>query len=400
MRPFCIFDTCLCTIRVSLNGVCLTVPAPISFDPKSAGLREQIDALPAGAGIYLLHARTGTPHLARSGNLQRRMRRLFFAEQRGSDTASARLRESVAIVECWTTGSRLESSLVMHSLARQHHPDDYLFRLKLRIPWFVGLTLADPFPRLAVVNRVPKRESMLLGPFASRASAQIYEQQVAGLFQIRRCTDGLKPSPEHPGCVYGEMNQCMRPCQCAVTREEYGAETQRVNDFLATNGRAALSVLTTARDRAAEQTDFEQAAQIHKQVEKMRAASTARDEVVGNVYRMNGVALTRGVEAGEFRLWPMREGYWQDGLRLDIAQDDEQAKSLDQTLRELLSTGLRLPVKQGSRAEDLAIFARWYYSSWRDGTWFPFRTIEDLNYRKLVKEISALAKAERAQMVS
>jgi hypothetical protein len=191
------------------------------------------------------------------------------------------------------------------------------------------------------------------------------------------------------------MNQCLKPCQCAVTREEYATETQRVSDFLATNGRAALNLMTAVRDRAAEQTDFEQAAQIHKQVEKMRAAAAARDEVVANIYHLNGVGLTRGLSSREFRLWPMLEGYWQDCLRLEIPQEDTQARSLDQTLRELLSEGLRNPVRQGRRAEDLAIFSRWYYSSWRDGQWFPFRSIEDLNYRKLVKGISALAKGGR-----
>jgi hypothetical protein len=281
----------------------------------------------------------------------------------------------------------------MHALARQHHPEDYLFRLKLRIPWFVGLTTADPFPRLTVTNRLPRKEGTLLGPFPSRASAQTYEQQVAGLFQIRRCTDALVPSPDHPGCVYGEMNQCMRPCQCAVTREEYATETQRVSDFLTTNGRTALAVMTTARDRAAEQMEFEQAAHIHKQIEKLRAAASARDEIVANVYRLNGVALTPGLHAREFRLWPMFNGLWQDCVRLDIPDDDARAKSLDQTLRELLTRALEKALRQGRRGEDLAIFARWYYSSWRDGQWFPFRTVEDVNYRKLVKAISALVKS-------
>jgi hypothetical protein len=288
----------------------------------------------------------------------------------------------------------------MHNLARRYYPDDYLFRLKLRIPWFVGLTVADAFPRLTVVNRVPRKETVLLGPFPSRASAQLYEQQVAGLFQIRRCTEVLRPSPDHPGCVYGEMNQCMRPCQCAVTREEYATETQRVHEFLMTNGRTALAVMTTARDRAAEQTDFEQAAQIHRQVEKIRAAASAREEVVGNVYHLNGVALTPGIHNREFRFWPMLEGFWQDCLRLDIPQEEWQAKSLDQTLRELLTEGTQRPVKQGRRAEDLAIFARWYYSSWRDGQWFPFRKVEDINYRKLVKEISSRVKGGRAQQAA
>jgi hypothetical protein len=95
----------------------------------------------------------------------------------------------------------------------------------------------------------------------------------------------------------------------------------------------------------------------------------------------------------DFRLWPMVGGHWQDGLRLEIPQDDAQAKSLDQTIRELLTNGLRAPTEQSRRAEDLAIFARWYYSSWRDGQWFPFRSIEDLNYRKLVKEISSMVKS-------
>lgn len=328
------------------------------------------------------------------------MKRLLISDANTTETAFTRIREKVAFVECWVTSSRLETSLLMHVLARRHFPDDYLFRLKLRIPWFLGLTVANPFPRLAVVNRVPRRETPLWGPFISRNAAQLYEQQVSGLFQIRRCTETLKPSLDHPGCVYGEMNQCMRPCQLAVTQEEYASETQRVSDFVASNGRTAIAVLSAARDRAAEQTDFEQAAQIHRQVEKMRAAAGTRDEVIGNVYHLNGVALTPGVHGREFRLWPMLAGYWQEGLRLEIPQDDSKSNSLDQALRELVSNGLKAPATDGRRSEDLAIFARWYYSSWRDGEWFPFRKVEDLNYRKLVRQISSMAKAERAHSAS
>jgi excinuclease ABC subunit C len=371
----------------------MTVPAPITFTPESANLKQDIETAPAAPGIYLLQPHAGSPHLARSANLRRRFTRLFLG---GADTPLARLRENVATVDYWPTTSRLESALLMHALARQNHPDDYLFRLKLHIPWFVGLTLADPFPRLIVTNRVARKETCLLGPFPSRSSAQIYEQQVCGLFQIRRCSEALKPSPDHPGCVYGEMNQCMRPCQCVVTREEYATEAQRVNEFLLTNGRSALSAMTAARDRAAEQTDFEHAAHVHKQIEKLRAAASARDDVIAHVYHLNGMALTRGLHAREFRLWPILNGFWQDCMRLELPEDDAQAKSLDQTLRELLTRITEKPVRQGRRSEDLAIFSRWYYSSWREGLWFPFRRVEDLNYRKLVRAISSMAKESGA----
>ncbi len=234
------------------------------------------------------------------------------------------------------------------------------------------------------------------GPFYSRDVAQQYEEEVLALFQIRRCTDTLAPTPDHPGCIYGEMNQCLRPCQCAVTPQEYATEIQRLVDFLGTNGRSPIAVLSTARDRAADQTDFEHAAQIHKRIEKMKAAAAARDEAIAEIRQFNGVALTRAVPMRQFRLWPMLEGYWQEPLTLDFSAEVSRATSLDRELRDRLDESFAGPRSAGSRLEDLAIFSRWYYSSWRDGHWFPFRTLSDLNYRRLVREISKLVKADAA----
>lgn len=307
-----------------------------------------------------------------------------------------RLRSNLETVECWPAGSKLETSLLLYRLTKRYFPEDYLFRLRLRLPWFVGLAETDPFPRLIVRNRFTRKAGLLFGPFASRDLAQHYQEQVSGLFQIRRCTDVLTPAPEHPGCIYGEMNQCLRPCQCAVTAEEYGSEVRRVADFLSTNGKAAVATLSSARDRAAGETDFEQAAQIHKRIEKMNAAAAARQEVIAEIHHFSGVALVRGIAARQFRLWPMLAGFWQEPLTLEFAPENAHPQSLDQQLREQISGALTVASAGGKRIEDLAIFARWYYSSWRDGQWFPFRSLADLNYRRLVREISNRIKNDPA----
>jgi excinuclease ABC subunit C len=78
---------------------------------------------------------------------------------------------------------------------------------------------------------------------------------------------------------------------------------------------------------------------------------------------------------------------------LTFSPEIVRIKSLDQELRERLSDRLQCVCREGSRIEQLAIFSRWYYSSWRDGPWFPFRSLADLNYRKLVREISAMVKS-------
>ena len=284
----------------------------------------------------------------------------------------------------------------MYRLTREKFPADYLKRLRLRLPWFLALDTFDPFPRLEIVNRPRRRHTIAYGPFFSRDLAQNYQQEIEGLFQIRRCPETLAPQPSHPGCIYGEMNQCLRPCQCAVSQEEYAHEVFRVDEFLSNNGKSAAAALATARERASLEMDFEQASQLHKRLEKVNSAAASRDHVIGPLAQFNGIALTRGIAEKECRFWPMLAGCWQKPLILQFNTIEPGARSLDQEVREQLANLLAsppAPSDSAQRIEHLALFSRWYYSSWRDGHWFPFSKIEDLQYRRLVREISNFSRA-------
>jgi hypothetical protein len=290
----------------------------------------------------------------------------------------------------------LESSLLLYQLAKINSPDGYQKLLKLRLPWFVHLNPGDGFARLEVTNRINPDSDAVFGPFSSRGPAQLYEGEVSGLFQLRRCTDALEPDVNHSGCIYGEMGQCLRPCQCAVSGDEYGSETKRVHEFLKTNGRSVATSLSMSRARAAEETNFEEAALIHRRLEKIKAAAALRPPVVRGIADFNGLALTASASADEVVLWPVLAGLWVEPIRLNLRMREQEGRSLDRELRGLVEEKLRRPEKEAGerdngRMEHLAIFARWYYSSWRDGEWFPFQTAADLNYRKLVREISKLA---------
>jgi excinuclease UvrABC nuclease subunit len=234
-----------------------------------------------------------------------------------------------------------------------------------------------------------RRNIPRFGPFRSRESAQLYEEHLLALHQLRRCTETLTPSPDHPGCIYGEMNQCLRPCQCVVSPEEYATESRRVADFLSTAGRSALQPLSAVRDRAAADLDFEQAALAHKRIEKVQAAISTRDKVIASVDQFHGIALTRAADPDSVNLWPMFAGYWQPSLNLYLQQE---TRSLDSLLRERLHLVFQSPLDAGNRLEQMALFSRWYYSSWRDGQWFPFEALHQLNYRRLVKAMSDLMK--------
>jgi excinuclease ABC subunit C len=298
--------------------------------------------------------------------------------------------EKVVSVSYWRVSSRLESSLILYELTRSAYPDTYLRRLHLRMPWFVGLTQTDSFARLELTNRIGRREGSRFGPFRTREAAQLYAEQTLALYQLRRCTEALAPSPDHPGCIYGEMSQCLRPCQCAVSQPEYASEAARVFRFLNSAGKSALQPLASARDHAAAELDFERAALAHKRMEKVQAAISVRDKVINSVQQFHGIALTQAADPDSVNLWPMFAGYWQPPLNFYLHR--QETRSLDSLLRELLHSALASPAAAGNRVEQMALFSRWHYSSQRDGQWFPFETLENLNYRRLVRGISDLLK--------
>ena len=124
------------------------------------------------------------------------------------------------------------------------------------------------------------------------------------------------------------MNQCLRPCQCAVSQDEYANEVARLDEFLATNGKTAVADLSTARERASQEMDFEQAAQLHKRLEKVNAAAASRDAVVAPLDKFNGLALTRGLartgmplvaDAGRLLAEPADSAVFDDGAGRALA---------------------------------------------------------------------------------
>ena len=358
----------------------MQVPEPAIIE------RENLDArvgqVPNADAVFVVWAGDRSAYLAKTSMLQRRLQRIFKLAD--SPRRSLNLREVATRVEYWPTASRFESMLLHYALARRYFPDDYLRMIKLRMPSYVKLILANEFPRTQVTTRLSASRALHYGPFQSRAAAELFEDQFLDLFQMRRCQDNLEPSPQHPGCIYGEMNRCLRPCQQVVSREEYLSETARVQEFLGDSGAGLISVASAARDRLSMEMNFEEAARQHKRLERIQAVLALRGDLVCDIERLYGVAVTPCLAADSVLLWFVCQGAWQAPLRFPLTS----FVSLDQRLRELVGSIQPVSPPLSERQEHLALLARWHYATWSDGEWIGFSALDRVPYRKLVRAIS------------
>jgi excinuclease ABC subunit C len=354
-----------------------------------SALDAALEQTPNRPAVFLLWPKEGDPYLGKTTVLRRRLLRLL--RERETPSRLLNLRHTVSRVEYWLTGSKLESSVRLYELARQYFPKTYLDVLRLRMPPYVKVILTNEFPRSQITTQLGRAPALYFGPFRTRVSAEHFESQFLDLFQMRRCQEDLAPSPAHPGCIYGEMGMCLRPCQQVVTVEEYGHEVERVIEFVRTDGKSLVDAASTARDRFSADLDFEQAARQHKRIEKIEEVLSLRDDLARDVSRLNGVAVTASVESQAVELWFVSGGSWLGNRRVTFEVIEGKPVSLDQKLREAAAALEPGSQSMRERQEHLAILARWYYSSWRDGEWFAIDNLENLPYRKLVHAISRVA---------
>jgi excinuclease ABC subunit C len=257
-----------------------------TLDRASEILRE----IPAAPGVVCLRGadEQSQPYLTRAADVRRRLRRLLDSpdavDDQGRPVLSKRLnlRDRVRWIEWTRTGSEFESTVVLYCAARANFgPTEARRRLRLHAPFVLRMAMSNEHPRVYVTNRINRKSlEESYGPFQSRAAAERYCEAVLDLFKLRRCWEDLEVSPDHPGCAYGEMKMCMEPCKGACSREEYAAEAERVRAFLETNGESMLAELAAKREAASEAMDFEAAAAVHKQWEKVKTATQLADEIV------------------------------------------------------------------------------------------------------------------------
>jgi excinuclease ABC subunit C len=353
--------------------------------------------VPDAPAVFVIHAGGGRPYLARTARLRRRLRRLLEAPE----TLSRRLNlHGVATgVEYRLTPSPLAAQLELYTLARRFFPDDYTRLIRLRMPAYVKLLLTNEYPRTQVTARWSAARSLHFGPFRTRAAAERFETGVLDLFQVRRCQEDLAVSPDHPGCIYGEMGRCLRPCQEVVSADEYQSEVARLRQFLETSGESLLAAARAARERSAESLDYEEAARQHQRVQRIEQVLKLRDELAAPARQLGGVAVVASATPGHVELRFFLDAAWLPAVEFCIAPEASGAMvPLDRRLRETAEalTPPRLPARE--RAEHLALLARWFYSSWRDGEWIGFDTVANLPYRRVVRAISRVAAGAQATL--
>jgi hypothetical protein len=283
------------------------LPQTLPFDPADA--KAALGQLPTSAAVFALYGADAhsEPYIGRTPNLRGRLERLLQPSEK--HPRRLQLAGRVRRIEWRLTGSDFESLLTQFSLLEEIYGEKALKRMHLGAPAFVRFLGSNRYPRITVTNKPSLREAeWSYGPFPSRAAAERYADEALKLFLLRRCVEELDPNPAHPGCVYSEMKMCLAPCYQGCTDERYSEESTGVERFLATRGESRLVTLKTQRDEASTNLEFETAASIHVQVQRVEAVRGLAAELVRPLSQLRALILQASVEPDEVAVFVFEGG--------------------------------------------------------------------------------------------
>ena len=222
--------------------------------------------IPKKTGIYIMRNANGKPvYIGKAKDLKSRVSSYFNQSGDNRPQINYLVREIDTIDYIVTKGER-EALILENSLIKTHKPK-YNIRLKDDKSYsFLTITNKDKFPKLLRTRRVREDGSLFYGPFASAGALKQTKHLVHKLFQIRDCTDEKFKRHWQRPCLNYNLKLCLGPCAEKVSEEKYSDAVSQAKSFLSGDKKQLVSMLKKDMYRAAEETDFEEAAYLRDQI--------------------------------------------------------------------------------------------------------------------------------------
>lgn len=237
-------------------------------------IEHKLSLLPDLPGIYLMKDINGQIiYVGKAKNLKNRVRSYFKSSHEGK---TAKLVATIADFETIITSTDKEAFLLEITMIQKHRP---YFNIRLKqgnggYPYIKITNERDP--QIKIVNTLAKDGAYYFGPYPNVYAADETVNFLQKVYPLRRC-NGFQGRP----CLYYHMGQCLGACFREVPEEEYAKQIRHIKSFLNGNVAAAKKMLTKRMDEAAEQMEYERAAEIRDQI-KYIEITVEKQKIISN----------------------------------------------------------------------------------------------------------------------
>jgi len=306
-------------------------------------LRRQRRSLPDSPGVYVFKDDKGKVlYVGKAKSIRKRVGGHFSKPgTRGAADMVAQIGE----IEFVVTQTEAEALLAEQNFIKRHRPR---FNIRLRddksYP-YIGISLDEEYPRIYFTRERHRRNRAYFGPFSSAKRVRETLDLLGKVFQYRTC-EGREPGRQSGSpCLDYFIKRCQAPCVGYVSKEEYRANVDTIIAFLSGRYRQIERELEAAMKLAAEDQEFEVAAQLRNRLKAVRSLLERQritNEAVGT---LDAIAVAAEETDANAQVFQVRDGVLADrqSFYLENAAARDEAEVLEEFVLQYYASALSIP---------------------------------------------------------
>ena len=200
-----------------------------------------------------------------------------------------RMIRATKTMEFVVTGSETEALLLEASLIKRLKPRyNILLRDDKSFPYILMRT-DHPAAQLMKHRGKRNKKGQYYGPFASAGAVNRTLDTLQRAFRLRTCSDSVYSARSRP-CMLHQIKRCAGPCTGEISLEDYAELNQDASDFLSGRSQILQKRLQAKMQKASEELDFEQAAEIRDRIRAMAFVSTGKTHIAPKTFAEADIA--------------------------------------------------------------------------------------------------------------
>ncbi|MTI80512.1 MAG: excinuclease ABC subunit UvrC [Firmicutes bacterium] len=256
-------------------------------------LEEKIKHIPAKPGVYIYRDINGDViYVGKAVSLKNRVRS-YFQKSKNQSPKTRSLVERITDMEYIVTDSEVEALILECNLIKEHRPRYNVLLKDDKTYPYIKVTLGEDYPRVLTTRRLVKDGSRYFGPYTQVGAMNETIKLIKKLFPFRTCTNRQFGNRSRP-CLNYHISRCQGPCTKNVNKEQYRQAIDEIILFLEGRQDDLVKRLERRMHQAAENMEFEKAAELRDQVQALRKVTERQKIVSAGLEDQDVIAMARG----------------------------------------------------------------------------------------------------------
>ena len=244
-------------------------------------LKQQCRELPTKPGVYQFSDGAGDIiYVGKAKHLKKRVSSYFNSPT----NMTPKVRSMVGYVQSMAvtvTRTENEAFLLESNLIKDLRPRyNIVLRDDKSYP-YIYVANDEDFPKLSFHRGARNGSGRYFGPYPNAGAVRSTLNLLQKLFLLRQCDDSYFRNRTRP-CLQHQIKRCTAPCVGLIEANDYKKDVQRAVLFLEGRSQEVVDSLTMDMDSSAARLDYERAADLRDQIQRLQQLQSEQYVASGN----------------------------------------------------------------------------------------------------------------------